>query len=316
MSETPDNPPEPVTPAAPEPVTPAVPEPVTPAVPEPIISAAPEQMTPAAPETGLGAPEALTSGPAGPEQPARSARVRRAAAVALPVLLVLGAVGGAAFHIKSEADKADTTVATDRWGKQAEPGKDPAGDIDRGRHDTELSQLLLPVPGGHRLGPEGDEYGNDVEMSGKEATALMKSAATGLTGKDRRRFLKLIDRQGIEGVAGRSYASFGGDIVYTVHISKMKDRRAIKDMHSFNIEDFGEAPGVKKGPKIDGHKSAKCFMLPTERKNGVDGAYCSAYTEDLLVQVEVFGVKKLAKDDVAWFVKDQLDHIESPGEYV
>lgn len=127
-----------------------------------------------------------TAPPAEPALPAESTprapkgRARRVVLAVLPAVLVLGAVGGAAAYTKVTVDSADRTVTTKVWGEGAhKPAKDPAGDVGRGRADTELSKLLLPVPENYRLGPDMGEYGNDDEISGKKATAQMKESGRG-----------------------------------------------------------------------------------------------------------------------------------------
>lgn len=263
------------------------------------------------PEPFAGTPETLDGGA---DRPA-SARVRRIAAVVLPVLLVLGGVGGAAFHVNSTVDKADTTVKTEHWAENAETGgDDPAADAHKGRHDNALSKLLLPVPGGYVLGPDADENGNDSYLTGKQATAQLKASGKGLTGKSRRDWEKRVDKLGVQGTAGRSYA--GESLLVEVTVSTMKDHKALREMHTFSTGLFDDLPGVTKGPKIQGHAGTKCFLSKSEEKNGIDSMFCSAYEKDVLVSFALSGGRPLNKSAAASFIKDQLDHIDSPGEYV
>ncbi|WP_199549941.1 hypothetical protein [Streptomyces sp. N35] len=267
--------------------------------------------TPDVPETLDGVPETLDGGA---DRPA-SARVRRIAAVVLPVVLVLGALGGAAFHVNSTVDKADTTVKTESWAENAATGgADPAGGAHKGRHDNALSKLLLPVPGGFVLGPDLDENGNDSHQTGKQATAQLKASGKGLTGKARRDWEKRVDKFGVQGTAGRSYS--GSNLLAEVTVSTMKDRKALREMHTFSTGLFDDLPGVTKGPKIEGHAGTKCFLSKSEEKDGIDSMFCSAYEKDVLVSFALSGGRPLNKSDAADFVKKQLDHIDSPGEYV
>ncbi|WP_328707673.1 hypothetical protein [Streptomyces mesophilus] len=275
---------------------------------------APQAPAPAEP-LGFGAPDALASGPEHPERSARSPRARRIAAVVLPVVLVLGSAGGAGFYVKSTVDKADTTVTTTHWGKHEE-GSDPAGDAHRGRHDTELSKLLLPVPEGYHLGPDVDENGNDTSLSGKQATAQLKATGRGLTGKQRREFNERMEKFGVQGVAGRSYVDEQSGLVVETTVIKAKDRKALRDLQSFMTSLTMEVPGAKKGPKIEGHPKAKCTLLPAEKGVEVDDMFCSAQVGDAFVSVYVYGPKPMNKSDIAGFLKKQLDHVKSPGEYV
>ncbi|MGW1296491.1 hypothetical protein [Streptomyces sp. NPDC002533] len=252
-----------------------------------------------------------------PDGEHRGRRVRRVLLTALPVVLVLGAVGGAAGWTKNTVDAADRTVTTTIWDEDHVPkGKDPAGDPSRGRHDTELAGLLLPVPKGYRLGPDIGETGNDSETSGAKATAAVKEMGRGLAGKDRRELNKLVDRLRIQGVAQRSYTSDANDIVVNVQIVKMRDKRAVRRTYLDRKELLDSFDSFRKGPSIDGHKKVTCYRLPKGDKKTLDGVSCIAYDGEVSVSVEANGSKPFSPSQVGDLVKDQLDHIASPGEYI
>lgn len=81
------------------------------------------------------------------DAPARPGKVRRILLTALPAVLVIGAVGGAAAYTTITVDGADRSVGTTVWDVADHgPLKDPAAGTDRGRADTELGKLMLPVP--------------------------------------------------------------------------------------------------------------------------------------------------------------------------
>ncbi|WP_405892460.1 hypothetical protein OG612_18800 [Streptomyces sp. NBC_01527] len=262
------------------------------------------------------APPAEPAPSAEPAPPAPKGRVRRVVLAVLPAVLVLGAAGGAAAYTTVTVDSADRTVTTKVWGEGAhKPAKDPAGDVGRGRADTELSKLLLPVPEDYRLGPDMGEYGNDDEISGKKATAQMKESGRGIAGKQRRELDQRIDRLHVQGIAQRSYTSDDNDLTIEIQIVKMKDKRAVHDMFGFQTELMGTYGGSRKGPTIEGHKKAKCFRAP-QTKAKLDALSCFAYDGGLSLTVNAYGTKPFSASHVADLVKDQLDHIESPGEYV
>lgn len=256
----------------------------------------------------------------------RSLAVRRLLITVLPAVLVLGAVGGGLAYTKHTVDNADRTVTTTLWGQaERKPAEDPAGAADRGRTDTPLSRTLLPVPEGYRLGPDIASYGNDDELSAKQATALLKSAGDGFSGKERREFEKQIDRLGLQGFAMRSYSSDIDDLVVEVNIGRMKNKKAIHDWYERQIELYEAVDVFRKGPAVEGHKKATCYLLPKpyrEDENGerekvdLDAMRCMAYDGDLFVTVTAYGTTPFDKTAAAELVKDQLDHIASPGEYV
>ncbi|MGP3637065.1 hypothetical protein ACTU45_27600 [Streptomyces sp. 24-1644] len=258
---------------------------------------------------------AVTPAPA--EAPARPGRIRRVVLGVLPFVLVLGAVGGAAAYTKTTVDGADRTVTTTVWQKpDREPAKDPAGDPPRGRAVTELSKLLLPAPSGYRLGPDMGADGNDSETSGRKAAAAMKESGRGLAGKQRRELEKRIDRYDIQGLVRRSYVADTDDLVVETQIVKMKDRKAVRDMYTFRTG-LMDAVGVfRDGPKIKGHKHATCFRMPKDSKTDLDGMHCAAYDGGVLLILAATGSEPFDASAVADLLKDQLDHVASPGEYV
>lgn len=265
-------------------------------------------------------PETGPDHPAAPEPaavPARRGRARRLILATVPVVLVLAAVAGAAAYAKGTVDGADRTVTTALWQKPAHgPGKDPAGDFARGRASTELSRLLLPVPTDYRLGPDIGEHGNDGELSGRAAAAEMKESGRGLAGKQRRELEKRIDRLHIGGVAVRSYVSQENDLMVETQLVRMKDKKAVRDMYRFQTGLFGAVGIFRDGPKISGHtKNAMCFRAPKDKAE-LDSMYCVAYEGEVLLSFSASGTEPFGTSSVARLVKDQLDHIKSPGEYV
>ncbi|MFJ8075658.1 hypothetical protein ACIQ7Q_17375 [Streptomyces sp. NPDC096176] len=257
--------------------------------------------------------------------PQAAPRGRRIIGVVLPAVLVLGAVGGGLAYTKVTVDNADRTSPTVVYVEpepHETPAKDPAGNVGRGRASTPLSKLLLPVPEGYRLGPDIESHGNDAELSGKEAAALMKEDGRGLSGKERREFEKRVDKLGVGGIAVRSFATNSSDLVVEIEITRMNDKKYIHDAYELQTELLGGLLDLPKGPKITGHKRSACFLMPQERdlkdkeKTKLDGMVCTAYESEFLVSVRGFGIEPFEKAQVAELVKDQLDHISSPGEYI
>ncbi|MEU3606215.1 hypothetical protein AB0E83_12280 [Streptomyces sp. NPDC035033] len=278
-------------------------------------------------------PPAVAETPAVEVPPVRERRVGRILlGVVLPAVLVLGAAGGGIGYTAVTVANADRTAETVGW-QAPDPkatSKDPAATaITRGRADTPMSKLLLPVPSGYRLGPDIESYGNDGELSGREAAALLKSEARGLSGKKRRAYEKRIDKLGVQGMGMRSLTSYDNHLVVEIQIVRMKDKRSIHDLYRWKRElaEFLELP---EGPKIKDHRNSSCFLLEDpqdrveeeteeekeDRENALRGMSCSAYDSELMVSVVAFGAVPFEKSEVAELVKKQLDHIQSPGEYV
>lgn len=258
----------------------------------------------------------------GAEPPAPSRKGGRLLLAALPFVLVLGAAGGAVAYTVHTAGGADRTAKTTVWQKpDGAPGKDPAGDVSAGRASTELSKLLLPVPAGYTLGPDSGGDGNDSETSGKKATAALKETGRGLAGKQRRELDKRIDKLKIQGVAVRTYSADSADLAIETKITKMRDRKAVRDTYLFRQELLESVGVFRKGPAVKGHKHAACFLMPKEKDAEgdaveLDGMQCTAYDGELSVSLMATGTKPFDKTAVVDLLKDQLDHIASPGEYV
>ncbi|MFD5034441.1 hypothetical protein ACFWM0_29125 [Streptomyces sp. NPDC058405] len=291
-----------------DPNTPTPQEPTAGQAPEPTAEQPPaEAPTPAEETTPAGEPT-----PVAPAAP-RSTLARRLLGTVLPAVLVLGAIGGGIAYTKTTVDAADKTAPTTVWKKtDAKPGKDPAGDIGKGRTNTDLSRKLLPVPEGYRLGPDTAEFGNDGELTSKQATALMKSVGEGLSGKLRRALNKEIDKLGIKGLAARSYTADANDLVVEVYLVRMTDREAVHNWYKTQ----SQRPGARKGPAVEGHKKAKCFLAPKDSKVDLEAMECVAYDGELTVNVIAHGLKPFDSSAVAELMKDQLGHIASPGKYV
>ncbi|MFC8956671.1 hypothetical protein ACFT8P_29205 [Streptomyces sp. NPDC057101] len=260
------------------------------------------------------------------ERPPKSGRGARRLllGVVLPAVLVLGLAGGGVTYTAVTLSAADRTAPTEVWGAgdTSAHDKDPAEAAARGKAGTPLSRLLLPVPAGYELGPDHELYGNDGELGGKEAVALMKQSGEGLSGKKRRSFEKAVERLGIQGVAVRSFSDLSAATVVSVQITRMKDKKRIKD--SFLLrKDVLDALEFPKGPKVKDHRNAACYLVPEdktlekkERDEQLDGMVCVAYDSEVMVAVTAAGAKPFDKARVADLLKQQLDHIESPGEYV
>ncbi|MFJ8976440.1 hypothetical protein [Streptomyces sp. NPDC102282] len=274
-------------------------------------------MTPPEPSGAAPLPEPPDA-PNAAAAPVRSGRARRILLTALPFVLVLGAVGGAAAYTKVTVDGADRTVETTLWEvSERKPDKDPAGAVDRGRSDTELSKLLLPVPKGYRPGPDNGEHGNDDEVDGRRAVAAMKESSRGLAGKKRREYEKRIDKLRVQGLALRSYVSEENDLEVHAEIVRMKDTDAVRNFYTFQTELFDLVGIFRDGPKVKGHtRKATCYLQPKNSDSDIEEMVCAAYDGELSITYRATGIKPVDKAAVAELLKDQLDHITSPGEYI
>jgi hypothetical protein len=223
-------------------------------------------------------------------------------------------VGTGAGLTWMKVSAADRTVATRIWHKpspeetrKAEPPK---------RTGDSLALKLLPVPEHYALGPDIAGHGNDAEFSGKQAVALMKDGMDTLPREQRRQQSKAIDKLRVRGLGMRSYVSDSNDLVMETEIAQMADKKAVHDLSILQSKVVRAFKVFPKGPKIKEHANAHCFLAPKDPKAELDTMFCTAYEEDLLISMTAYGTKPLDTKAAAQFVRDQLDYVTSPGEYV
>ncbi|MFH8467349.1 hypothetical protein [Streptomyces sp. NPDC017991] len=240
--------------------------------------------------------------------------------------LLTAVVGGVGFTAVA-VDGADRDAGAPVWRfpkKTADDGQ-PKQAADGGK--TGLAALLVPYgtdpdgDGFHR-GPDMEEFGSDSEFSGRQATELRKQSIRDLPRSQRLRLEKQIDKQHIQGMAMRSYISPSDSLdydgkVFTVDVvlSQM-DKKTVRDLATFQSEFLNALEIFRKGPKIEGHKNAQCFLPPKDADEKLDLMVCSAYKGDVMVSVSAYGVKPLNTKGVAVFLREQLDRIAEPGEAV
>lgn len=247
--------------------------------------------------------------------------LRRWRTAGIPLLLTAAFCGAAVYGTHAVVAGADRKVSTERWGEQSEPSKDPAERAWEGRHDTELSRLLLPVDEDHRLGPDIGEYGNDVEIGGAELVAAAKQNLRGLPQAMRRNLEKQIDRNGLEGVAMRSYTENALGIAYedseahaAIRVESLKNRAAAEREHRLVVRSLRAGEG-KPATKIKGHPQAYCHRVDLDIEYGYRQVLCSAARGEYLV---IFAAEASTEDAVERSVelfRDQLDHLDAPGKY-
>ncbi|MGW4053657.1 hypothetical protein ACWENA_22770 [Streptomyces sp. NPDC004779] len=258
------------------------------------------------------------------EQPKRRKRGvgRILLGVVLPSVLVLGLIGGGVAYTAVTVDSADRAAPTRLWDDLEPQDEDPAAAGARGRADTPLSKLLLPLPDGYVFGPDVGLYGNDGELGAAEAVALIKRSGKGLSGKKRRAFEKEVDRLGVQGVAVRSFADWDSTVVVTFEVARIEDEKRVRSGHRIRTELF-EQLKFPKGPKVEGHEKADCYLAPeddsldeAEKDGALETMICLAYDSEVVVTMTAVGAEPFDKARVAKLLKRQMDHIASPGEYV
>ncbi|MFI0963831.1 hypothetical protein ACH4S8_20810 [Streptomyces sp. NPDC021080] len=287
-------------------------------VPEPAVSeaVAPEAV-PAVSEAAV--PEAVPAEVIPSEAAPAKRRVRRGrvAAVAGAVLLAGAVVAGSAYTVVTVQD-ADRDAGAPSW-KFPKATSEEAG---KTKAASSLAAMLVPYDDSRHRGPDIARFGSDAALSGSEATALRKESVRDLPRSQRRRIEERIDKQHTKGMAMRSYLYSGStladDGIFTVSIElvQIQDKQAVRNMSTFQNGLFDAIDIFRAGPKIEGHKNAKCFLPPKEKEEKLDMMICSAYQGDVLVDVVAYAAKPMNTKGVARLLREQLDRIQEPGEAV
>jgi hypothetical protein len=239
-------------------------------------------------------------------------RRRRFPLALVAAAVSLGLVAGGGTWGWSALQDADRTAPTVVW---AEPAEHPESDIPA-LEPTGLAADLLPMPPHYRPGPDVDEFGNDSVLDAERAVALFKEGSRGLPSAKRKRHDKAIEKLGIKGLAVRSYRPTDSRFVMETRLAQLENTKAVGRLAAFQKE-MADAFGVfRKGPKIKGHPKATCFLMPETDDVELDIMMCTAPVGEVLVSVYAYGAKPLATGTIKNLVREQLDHISSPGEAV
>ncbi|MFF4031885.1 hypothetical protein ACFYZ2_19445 [Streptomyces sviceus] len=259
--------------------------------------------------------EPVTPAPA--EKPVRRGRI---AAVIGSAVLAVAVVAGVGYTVIT-VNGADRDAGAPVW-------TFPKGGADKEKAAAAkgLASMLVPYGAdGWSRGPDIGEYGYDAQLSGAEATALRKESLTGLPRSQRKALEKQIDKQRLRGIAMRSYLSTDElSSVYTdkastvtIELAQLDNKAAVRGITEYQNE-FLDALGdvLREGPRIEGHKDARCFLLPTNKDEKLDSMYCGAQQGNVLVALTADSPKPMQQTGIAMLLREQLDRIAEPGESV
>ncbi|MFE2279447.1 hypothetical protein ACFXAE_19875 [Streptomyces sp. NPDC059454] len=247
----------------------------------------------------------------------RPVRWGRIASVAGSALLAGAVVTGVGYTVVTVRD-ADREAGASGWKFPEAAAEDKAAEAQG------LAGTLVPYGYDHWLpGPDFGEFGSDTRLGGARATALQKESLRDLPRSQRKRLEKEIDSWRVEGMAMRSYTSgsnsvYNEDEVHTVGIvlARMENKAAVRDFARFQTEFLDALDIFREGPKIKGHKDARCFLPPADAETDLDTMQCSAHVGNVLVTLTADGAKPLNTKSVAALFREQLDRIDEPGKAV
>jgi hypothetical protein len=251
---------------------------------------------------------------------AKPVRRGRVAAVIGSVVLVAAVVAGVGYTVVT-VDGADRDAGAPVWKfPKRGAGKATAAPL------KGLAGMLVPYGAdGWSRGPDIGEYGYEAQLSGAEATALRKESLSGLPRTQRKALEKQIDKQRLEGIAMRSYVStdqFAS--VYTdkastvtIELTQLDNKAAARGISEFQ-NDFLDALGdvLRDGPRIEGHKDARCFLTPKDADTKLDSMFCFALQGNVLVNFTADSARPMQQRGISMLLREQLDRIAEPGESV
>ncbi|MEU4154641.1 hypothetical protein [Streptomyces sp. NPDC026659] len=180
-----------------------------------------------------------------------------------------------------------------------------------------LRGMLLPYGETYGRGPDTDEFGADVALSGRQAEELRKRSYQDLPRSERRLMEERYEKDPLKGMAMRTYVSGadpdGGDPVFTLQV--VLTQRAHP---SRSAAALGDALKIfRKGPAIKGHeRDAACFLPPGGLHGGIESMLCTGHVGDVDVFAWVHGAAPLDRKAAAEMIRAQFDRIKDPGEAV
>uniref|UniRef100_A0AAU2JRL3 Secreted protein n=1 Tax=Streptomyces sp. NBC_00049 TaxID=2903617 RepID=A0AAU2JRL3_9ACTN len=229
-------------------------------------------------------------------------------------VLSLAVLVGTGVWASATVDDADRSAPTAYWAAAgAEPQKAPEPESVPA---NAVSAKLLPVPASYELGPDFGVQGNDFVVSGDKAVEGFKEVRKGLSTAERKKRDEMLGELKLKGQAGRTYMKWAGNLVVEVRIVQA-DPQALNTFAGITKK-FLEAIGDdREGPKVDGYPDAKCSLMAVgeEKEEKIDSVYCVAVEGDVMVDFRAYGPKSgFYTTDAVEFLKNQLNHLKSPGE--
>ncbi|MCT7351655.1 hypothetical protein N4P33_05650 [Streptomyces sp. 15-116A] len=257
--------------------------------------------------------------PEGGAKPRRRGRVLR---IAGGVLLAVAVLGGTGYTVVT-VNGADRDAGAPVWEFPATP-KDEGRAAKAGEDGGLAGMLVSYEDSGWERGPDIGEFGPEAVLGGERATALRKERLSWLPRSMRKQMEKEIDRQHLTGVAMRSYQSLAGTswsvtdetLTMSIELAQMESGTTVRQRARAQIRFLDAMDSLRKGPRIKGHKDARCYLAPKDDEEDLDTMVCTAYVGNVLVTASAAGTAPLDTKGAAMLLRRQLDRIQEPGKAV
>ncbi|MGW4382110.1 hypothetical protein [Kitasatospora sp. NPDC004531] len=250
----------------------------------------------------------FTEQTAAPAKPRRTA-LKAAAALVAAALVGVG-IGEVIIKVHYQDTPAPTVAAPAPSASQA--AQQQWGAKSNGNHFGSLRDLLLPVPGGYRLGPDYKSIGNDHELRDQDLDKAREDFLAHIPEKYRKDAQDALTSLHLQGIGARSLVTADNRTMVTLVLSQYNQQAVAAENNSYG-KWYTDNELYRLGPGVVGHPEAHCALPMLKAGDELDSLECYAGVGDLLVQMEVEGVAPLDQNKVVDLFRQQLDRLAIPG---
>jgi hypothetical protein len=238
-------------------------------------------------------------------------RRRRVTAGALAFVLSAVAVGGATGGLILAARSDPTSARPAAQASQAAPSFGVRPD---GSHYGPLDELLLPVPSSASAGGDVADFGNDTVLTPDRYGAMFEREFRFLSGGARSSLKSELNLSGVKGYALRTYADT--DDALFIEITLIQEDAAHGGLGQALKTLDSATSGMRSGPQVTGFPHAHCYQPADPYGSSLDVLRCDDVEGDLLITMQVEGVRPLAQSGAADFLRNQLSRLATPAAQV
>ncbi|MEV4559856.1 hypothetical protein AB0K51_23075 [Kitasatospora sp. NPDC049285] len=238
--------------------------------------------------------------------------VLKAAAAVVAAALVGVGIGEAIIQVHyAKDDKAVVAAAPTAPQPSASPSA-AWGAKSNGNHFGSLRDLLLPVPGAYRLGPDAGALGHDSELGQEQLAKRLEKNLADVPEKYRDQVKKAWEDLHFLGSGVRTLVPGDNSMLVELYLDQFNQQAVSQtsQLYGAMVDDTGV---FRHGPDVPGHPGARCVLPPLRPGDQLDYVHCFSAEGDLLVTMEVSGLAPLDQNKVVDLFRQQLDRLARPG---